>query len=220
MKLKFSELSPANLKSIVTLREKGVTPARWAQMAAPASDEEQARLKILTAYLLNYPLSLMNEATIWARAIYPLLMLAERGPIQAWAQTPLRAAYPRFELEGTVDGVLGNCVSGTIETPYLIVVEAKRGLEAQNPQAQLYGEMLAAARLNQQESGQAEQEIFGCYTISDTWTFVYGLVHDFEADYPTLTVESSREYVEKIEAETIFQILKAIVGRYYDHHKK
>lgn len=189
-------------------------------MAAPASDEEQARLKILTAYLLNYPLSLMNEATIWARAIYPLLMLAERGPIQAWAQTPLRAAYPRFELEGTVDGVLGNCVSGTIETPYLIVVEAKRGLEAQNPQAQLYGEMLAAARLNQQESGQAEQEIFGCYTISDTWTFVYGLVHDFEADYPTLTVESSREYVEKIEAETIFQILKAIVGRYYDHHKK
>lgn len=80
----------------------------------------------------------MNEATIWARGIYPLLLLAEQGNIEAWAGVAMRATYPQFEIEGIADGVLGKCVSGFIETPYLIVVEAKRGLEAPNRVYQLY----------------------------------------------------------------------------------
>ncbi len=62
------------------------------------SDEEQERLKFLTSYLRNRQTHLMNEATIWSRAIYPLLMLAERGNIQAWAGVPLKA-QPVFTVE-------------------------------------------------------------------------------------------------------------------------
>ncbi len=61
----------------------------------------------------------MNEATIWARAIYPLLMLAESGNVQAWSQVSLSATYPHFELDGIVDGILGKCASGKISRPYL-----------------------------------------------------------------------------------------------------
>lgn len=213
-KYNFSELSSSNLASIVTLYEQGVVPSVWQHMDTPLDPADQQHLGMLVAYLLNYQLNLMNEATIWSRAIYPLLLLAERGAIQAWAQVPLKAAYPHIELEGIVDGVLGNCISGTIESPYLLVVEAKRGLEAQNPQFQLYGAMLAAARINQQQRGGDNQTIYGCYTIGDNWTFVRGYVAHFAADKPTLTISFSREYAERLEAAIILQILKAIVGQY------
>lgn len=86
----------------------------------------------------------------------------------------MRATYPRFTLEGLVDGVLGHVFGGIIDAPYLIVVEATRGLEAQNPQAQLYGTMLAAAWQNQQRHRQKQQKMYGCYTIGDIgyWIFV------------------------------------------------
>jgi hypothetical protein len=73
------------------------------------------------------------------RGIYPLLLLAKKGNIQAWAEVILQAQYSNFELEGIADGVLAKCVSGFVEVPYLVVVEAKRGLESQNPLYQLYG---------------------------------------------------------------------------------
>jgi hypothetical protein len=161
----------------------------------------------------------MNEATLWSRAIYPLLMLSEQGSVQAWSQLSLQAKFPHFEIEGFADGVLGRCVAGKINTPYLVVVEAKRGLEASNPQYQLYGEMLAAAWLNQQHCQAKEQEIFGCYTISDTWTFVQGLVTGFEADRPTLEVDISKEYIQRFEMVTIFEILKFIVEKYLHLHR-
>jgi hypothetical protein len=41
-----------------------------------------------------------------------------------------------------------------------------------------------------------------------------GMVSDIEADRPAMTVASSREYSEKIEAETILRILKFITGKY------
>jgi len=71
--------------------------------------------------------------------------------------------------------------------------------------------MLVAAWLNQQHQPKTEQEIFGCYTISDTWTFVHSIVSGFEDDYPLMVTEISRKYTQKTEAETIFQILKSIV---------
>jgi hypothetical protein len=51
---------------------------------------------------------------------------------------------------------------------FLVVVEAKRGIEDSDPIPQLYGEMLAAARLNWQLDQQESQVIFGCYAIADT----------------------------------------------------
>jgi len=215
LRFTFSELSEETLNSIVKLREREVVPEKWIQRMMALNDEEQERLKFLTSYLRNRQTHLMNEATIWSRAIYPLLMLAERGNIQAWAGVPLKAQYPRFELEGEADGALASSVSGRIRVPYLIVVlQAQRGIDAPNPQFQLYGEMLAAAWLNWRGNHQTAQEIFGCYTISDSWTFVHGTVEEFEAEQPVFTVELSGQYFEQFEAETILQILKFIAAKY------
>lgn len=214
MRLTFGELTLATIRQIVEIQEEGVIPTHWEQMELTLSATEELHLQMITSHLLNYQLTLMNEATIWSRAVYPLLLLAETKPIQAWAQVPLKATYPHFEIEGLADGVLGSALAGTIDAPYLIVVEAKRGLEAQNPQYQLYGSLLAAAWLNQQRTARPAQEIYGCYTIGDTWTFVRGLVTGFERDKPALTVLYSREYTERLEAATILRILKYIVQHY------
>jgi hypothetical protein len=63
---------------------------------------------------------------------------------------------------------------GMMESPYIVVVETKRGIDNQNPLFQLYGQLLAAAHLNWENENQehSPQEIFGCYTIADSWTFV------------------------------------------------
>jgi hypothetical protein len=124
----------------------------------------------------------------------------------------MRATYPQFEIEGIADGVLGKCVSGFIETPYLIVVEAKRGLEAQNPVYQLYGQLLVAAHLNWENNLEEPQEIFGCYTIADSWSFIRAKVNGMSADRPTMRIESSRQYAEQYDAETIAKILKGILN--------
>jgi hypothetical protein len=98
-----------------------------------------------------------------------------------------------------------------------VFVEAKRGIEAQNPQYQLYGEMLAAAYINWELNGQDPQTIFGCYTVADVWTFVKGEVLGMASDRPALSLESSREYSGKLEAETIVKILQQIVAQNLDH---
>lgn len=209
--IKFSELSEDNLPSIVNIVELDFQAEKWKKMVSECTKAEQEKILSVQNHLVNEQLNLMNEATIWARAIYPMLMLAEKTNILAWAEVPLKAKFKHVELNGFIDGVLGKCVAGKIKTPYLVIVEAKRGLEAKDPQFQVYGEMLAAAWLNRQKSDEAEQNIFGCYTISDSWTFLHGVVTDFETELPNMTVETSREYVQRFEAVTIFQILKFIV---------
>jgi hypothetical protein len=209
-----SKISLADLRNLVVIREQGVANYEWLQVDQVQIDEaENRRLKDIQSHLLNYQTHLMNEATIWSRAIYPLLLLAEKPPIQAWAEVALTAHYKNFDLDGMADGVLGKCVAGYIEAPYLVVVEAKRGLEAQNPQFQLYGQLLAAARINWETDHRLPQEIYGCYTIADTWTFIRGEITDIETDKPIMQVEASREYAEKLEAEIILKILKRIVDK-------
>lgn len=209
-----SKISLADLKNLVFIRERGVENYDWTQIdQIQINDTENRRLQDIQSHLLNYQTHLMNEATIWSRAIYPLLLLAEKPPIQAWAEVALTAQYKNFELDGMADGVLGKCIAGYIETPYLVVVEAKRGLEAQNPQFQLYGQLLAAARINWENDHRVPQEIYGCYTIADTWTFIRGEITDIDADKPIMQIETSREYAEKLEAEVILKILKRIVDK-------
>lgn len=213
--LKFSTLTKADLRRVVDLNECGIEAYPWSIPGEVAmSETEQLQLQALNAKLLHVQVHLMNEATIWSRAIYPLLLLAEQPKVQAWAEITLAAQYPQFRLEGIADGVIGRCVAETIEAPYLVVVEAKKGLEGQNPLAQLYGQLLAAARLNWQADGQDPQEVYGCYTIADIWTFIRAHVEQLDSDRPKLTVESSREYAMKWEAETIVRLLKQIVARY------
>lgn len=214
-KLILSTLSLPILKQWVNLNEYGIADYDWLNVEAISlSEAEQQELQRLRLRLLNHRTLLMNEATIWARGIYPLLLLAEQGNIEAWAGVAMRATYPQFEIEGIADGVLGKCVSGFIETPYLIVIEAKRGLEAQNPVYQLYGQLLVAAHLNWENNLKEPQEIFGCYTIADSWSFIRAEVNGMIADRPTMRIESSRQYAEQYDAETIAKILKGIVSKY------
>lgn len=214
-KLILSTLSLPILKQWVNLNEYGIADYDWLNVEAISlSEAEQQELQRLRLRLLNHRTLLMNEATIWARGIYPLLLLAEQGNIEAWAGVAMRATYPQFEIEGIADGVLGKCVSGFIETPYLIVIEAKRGLEAQNPVYQLYGQLLVAAHLNWENNPKEPQEIFGCYTIADSWSFIRAEVNGMIADRPTMRIESSRQYAEQYDAETIAKILKGIVSKY------
>ncbi|MFM6336064.1 MAG: hypothetical protein ACKPGN_12850, partial [Dolichospermum sp.] len=178
------------------------------------NESEQQQLYYLQSHLLNYSLHFMNEATIWARGIYPFLLLAEQGKIQAWSEVPLQAKYPNFELEGIADGVLAKTVSDSVEVPYLVVVEAKKGLENQSPLCQLYGQLLTVAHLNWEEDQQDLQEIYGCYTIADVWTFIRTEIEGINAEKPTMKIEFSREYSSKIEGQIILRLLKKIVSKY------
>jgi Clp amino terminal domain, pathogenicity island component len=210
----FSRLTPGFLNSMVNLREKGVTPALWDTTDVSLTEHERQRVEAIISSLAHKSIVLMNEATIWSRAIYPLLVLAEQGELEAWAQLPLKLEYPRFVLEGIADGAVGYNLSGPSKSFCLIVVEVKREPEEQDPLSQLYGAMLAAAKLNWAQDNRVPQEIYGCYTIADNWIFAHGLVEDFEDLRPTMTVALSRAYSEMVEAETILRILKSITSKF------
>lgn len=213
-KYNFSELSLKTLKTLVDIQQKGISDYTWTDIEqVTISDNEQCQLDYVKKQLTNYPTNMMNEATLWARAIYPLLLLAEQGNILATAQAPLIAQYPKFTLHGIADGILGKCIAGNVELPYLVVLEAKRGLENTNPQPQVYGQLLATLRLNSEENNQIKQ-MFGCYVIAGSWTFVRAEITQIDSDYPMLKLEHSREYNELLEAATILKILKSIVAHY------
>ncbi len=211
---RLSELSEETLGSLVTLHEKVGVSEDWAKMQIPLTGEEGRRIDVFKSSLEELELIAMNEATLWSRVIYPLLVLAEQGHIRAWAGVPLKATYPRFQLEGEADGALAPCILGRMRQPYFVVHEAKRGVNAPDPLYQLLGEMLAAAWLNWKKDVNSEPEIFGCYTVADSWAFVRGVVGEMDAEKPAFAVEKSRTYNGVSDAERIVQILKAIVAKH------
>ena len=212
----FSQLTEETLKTLVTLNEKYVAPEEWEKMQIALTAEECRQLEELESKLRHRHLLVMNEATLWARAIYPMLMLAEQGNVQAWTSVPLKAVDPAFTLEGDADGALAPSLGGRIQPPYLIVHEAKRGLQAPDPLYQLCGEMLAAARLNWERVPNPNQEIFGCYTVNDSWVFIRGVVSDTETEKPTFTIEFSPDYNGILDAVQITQLLKYIVAKHLE----
>ncbi len=213
-KFTFSSITLEELSKIVNLQEGDIDDYEWTNIdSVPVETEEQRDLQSLQSRLLKTPTHLINEATIWSAAIYPLLSLATQKSIRVWAQVPLQAKYVNFDIEGIVDGVLGKTVGGRLKTPYVVVVETKKGVEGQNPVVQLYAQLLAAAHLNWEVDSHSPQEIFGCYTIADIWTFVRAEVEGIDTELPTMRIEFSREYMEKTEAVTIFKILKNIVSK-------
>ena len=211
---RFSELTEETLDSLVTLHEKiGVSEA-WAQMQITLTAEEGKRIDIFRADLEELELIAMNEATLWSRVVYPLLVLAEQEHIRAWAGVPLKATYATFQLEGEADGALAPCILGRMRQPYFVVHETQRGVNAPDPLYQLLGEMLAAAWLNWKKDANREPEIFGCYTVAASWAFVRGVVGEIDSEKPTFAVEKSRTYDGVSDAERIVQILKAIVAKH------
>src|SRR5215475_9013250 len=90
----FKELTPAVLAEIAVIRDEPVQPAVWEELARKELGErDRLALGIFTEKLLYYKTQRVNEATIWARAIYPLLMLAEKGKVRAWSLVPLAATF-------------------------------------------------------------------------------------------------------------------------------
>ena len=209
----FSQLTEEVIHQLVTLDEEDGALEEWQNRQISLTDDERRRLEEIKSVLRYRHIVVMNEATLWSRAIYPILMLAEQGRVQAWSGVSLKAAYPTFALEGEVDGALAPATGGRIRPPYLIVHEAKRCLNAPDPLYQLYGEMLAAARINAERDATTEQEIFGCYTVNETWAFVRGIVGDMESEKPTFAVKFSPDYDCIWEAEEIVQLLKFIVAK-------
>jgi hypothetical protein len=212
--LTIGKVSLGDLMSLIQLEEQGVSVHPWLdvqEISLTAAEEQQ--LAIVKSRLLDDPTHLLNEATIWSRAIYPLLLLAEQDNIRAWAQVSLTGQFSTFEISGIADGALGRSIAGRLTAPYLVVVETKRGIEGVDPIPQLYGQLLAGAYLNRSANRQDLQEIFGCYTIADSWTFLRGEISQFEAERPMLKVEYSREYSEKYDAELILKILKQVVNQ-------
>jgi hypothetical protein len=195
---------------VCELHHFGVSPGLWDER--PLGDltaDKQHFLATLRKHIVPYSVQLANEATIWARAIYPLLALAERDDIRAWSLVALAGKLNDVEIRGEVDGALASSFDEEVELPYFVVVEAKRGVGGSDPVPQLLGAMLCAAQRNERD-GHPAHEIYGCYTIAAVWTFVRGKL-DWSQPKPSLTVLSSREYMERTEAPSILAILKSIL---------
>jgi hypothetical protein len=208
----FNQLNATNLQEIASIHYELAQPGVWEDLARrEISDAARSSLAPIVARLRDFGLHLANEATVWARAIYPLLVLAERRGIFAFALVSLTAKFDEVEIRGEADGALAAGVNAEPGTPYLVIVEAKRGIGATEPVSQLLGAMLCAAQRNERD-GKPAQEIFGVYTIADVWTFVRAQI-DWSQHKPTMRVLTSPEYVEKLEAATILAILESIIDK-------
>jgi hypothetical protein len=215
VRLLFAQLSLDDIQRIVHFHEHGVRSEPWEELArGELTDHERHIVDHVTGGLRRVRSSVVNEATVWARAIFPLLTLAEEEGVELQAEVPIVARVGETELAGCLDGALGTPLGGTLRAPFLVVVEAKRGVEGHDPIAQLYGEMLAVAALNAQESGHSKQQIHGCYTIAATWAFVRADIEGLDTERPTFSVVTSPEMNEKSEALAIVKILKSIVAQH------
>lgn len=202
-----------DLRAMVDLDDRVLVDAPWEPWQNDAlTPAEEVAIDDVVRRLRRTEATLVNEATIWSRVIYPLLVLAERDGVQAWSQVPLAATVADTELQGVVDGAFGRPIAGVLETPWLLVVEAKRGVEGASPRVQLYGELLAAAALNHKRRPSAVHRLDGCTTVADTFTFLRADVANIDGARPTLTVWSSREYTAKSEARGILAVLKRVVA--------
>ncbi len=128
--------------------------------------------------------------------------------------------YSDTEIAGIVDGVLApeGLLSGAPGQPFLRVVGAKRGMDATDPRPQLLAALPAVLWTRLEKEGEGGSvEAFGCFTVSDIWTFVRAVtVVRPEGETPRLgvTLSWSPEYAEHVEADKILQVLRRITRRY------
>src|SRR5262245_43117086 len=107
-KLPLGGVTLDDLARLAVLESPGITEEPWSSATEPPDEETQLLLRYLTAKLVRAQPTTLNEATLWSRALYPLLELAEIGRVRAWAEVALAAKdpYSDTELAGVVDGVL------------------------------------------------------------------------------------------------------------------
>ena len=202
--LALDKLTPAQLQAVVELHNRGTIPALWEPLEKGALTEDERRhLAGLRRRLFSCRTQVTNDATIWARAIYPLLVLAERDHLRVYAEVPLSANLLGAALSGQVDGAFApEGLDQEESPPSLLIVEAKREVEGHQPVAQLLGGMLCAAWQNHRLRPQPEQRQYGAYTVADVWTMVQADISGLDEERPQVVVAFSREYAEKTEAPT------------------
>jgi len=85
IKLTIGSVSIADIQTVTNLDEQSTPHADWLQPDIELSQEEQHELNRINRLLETINPHSVNEATIWARAIYPMLTLAEQDDIRAYA---------------------------------------------------------------------------------------------------------------------------------------
>jgi hypothetical protein len=122
VQLSFSGLTLVDLKPLMNIHDVGVQAYPWTDVSQTSLlPSIRRQVSDIQERISQDCPQLMNKATVWARAIYPLLMLAGQDAVRAWAQVPLKATYPTFEISGVVAGILGKGLAGELEAPYLVV---------------------------------------------------------------------------------------------------
>ncbi len=82
-------------QSLCRLTGHDVTDEPWRSLAATELSVDDRRLAAFyTSKNVSASATAMNESTVWARVIYPLLMLAEVRDVRAWSQVPIMASVP------------------------------------------------------------------------------------------------------------------------------
>lgn len=220
-KLSLASVTLDDLGRLAALESHEMTQEPWQDDALAFDDATSGQLAYLVAKLAGTRPTTLNEATLWSRAIYPLLELAETNLVKAWAQVAVAARdpYTDTELAGVVDGVLAHegVLSGAPGQPFLLVMEAKRGMDATDPRPQLLAAILAVLWTKIAHVGDAQPvEAFGCFTVGDIWTFVRAeAVVRAAGIVPRLamTLSWSRELTERTEANAILRALCWIARR-------
>jgi hypothetical protein len=219
-KIPLGSMMVDDLARLVSLESRHAAQYPWEIAAAPVDEEATVQLRYLTGKLARMRPTTLNAATLWARAVYPLLELAETETIRAWAEVSIAAKdpYSETELAGVVDGVLApeGVLAGAPGQPFLLVMQAKRGVGATDPRPALLAGVVAVLWTKMaavEAAGRAE--VFGCFTASDTWMFVRAeAAVRPEGQIPRLavTLSWSREYAERAEAGAILGMLRGITG--------
>jgi hypothetical protein len=211
-RINLSQTTLDDLRALVDLQDDGIQDAPWEPWGRePLNDHDALAADEVMTRLRRFDATLANDATIWGRVVFPMLMLAESDGAQAWSQVPLQATVGDVELVGVVDGAIGRPVAGVLDLPWLLVAEAKRGVDATSPQWQLYGELLAAAAVHQRRAPRPVQEVHGCMTVADVFKFVQVELRFEEGQRPRMHVTSSREFSTRTEARTVLAMLRALV---------
>lgn len=221
-KLAFGAATLDDLARLVALDVCDLGEAPWGGPAEPPGEVVQGQLRYLAAKLQRAHPTTLNEATVWSRAVYPLLELAETDGVRAWVEVPFSAKDPTSdtELAGVVDGVLApeGVLAGAPGQPFLLVMEAKRGMDATDPRPALLAAVIAVLWTRLAVPGvEGPVEAFGCFTVGDIWTFVRAEARlRPEGHTPRLGVvlSWSREYAERVEAGAILQVLRGITRRF------